>query len=90
MQTQAKTSEKTRRFKRRPPTSAIHPADLKALIAKAGTSQAQIAHQIGVSDSTMSNVICGRGNSRKVASAIAKAVGKTLDELWPGRYPPAK
>lgn len=64
----------------------MHPADIKAALEKAGSNQDKIAKALKLSDSAINHVIYGRSTSRRVADLIAKTTGKTLDELWPGRY----
>jgi lambda repressor-like predicted transcriptional regulator len=34
----------------------------------------------------VAHVIMGRSSSRKIARAIARTLGLTLDDIWPGRY----
>ena len=64
----------------------MHPADIKAALEKSGSNQDKIAKALKLSDSAINHVIYGRSTSRRVADLIAKTTGKTLDELWPGRY----
>jgi lambda repressor-like predicted transcriptional regulator len=66
----------------------MHPEDIKGALRKAGTSAAKVALDLKVSKTTMSEVIHGKTTSRRIARAIAKALGATLDDLWPGRYAP--
>jgi lambda repressor-like predicted transcriptional regulator len=64
----------------------MHPADIKALIEKAGSSQAAIARAMNISDVAVNHIIYGRSSSRRVAGYIATLTGKRLADLWPGRY----
>jgi len=64
----------------------MHPADIKAALEKADSSQIEIARICDVSDTAVNHVIYGRSTSRRIADAIAKKTGKPLSELWPGRY----
>ena len=64
----------------------MHPADIKAEIQKAGTSQAEIARELDVSKTVINNVIYGRMTSRRIAECIAEKIKKTLDEIWPDKY----
>lgn len=64
----------------------MHPADIKSLIEKSGSSQAAIARSVERSDVAVNHVIYGRSSSRLIAEHIATLTGKSLDELWPGRY----
>ena len=65
----------------------MHPADIKAAIEKAGSSQRAIASDCEVTPSTVAHVIHGRGVSAKVAQSIAAITGLSLHQLWPARYP---
>ncbi|MCL7420862.1 MAG: helix-turn-helix domain-containing protein [Methylobacter sp.] len=64
----------------------MHPADIKAALQKAGSSQVEIADECNVSDSAVNHVIYGRSTSRPIAEAISKKTGLSLNDLWPGRY----
>lgn len=65
----------------------MKPLDIQYAIKDAGTSQAQIARELQVSKVTVSYVLAGKTTSRRIAEAIAKATGLSLDTLWPGKYP---
>lgn len=64
----------------------MHPADIKASLEKAGTNQLKIAKALAISDTAVNHVIYGRSTSRRVAELISIKTGKTISELWPGRY----
>lgn len=64
----------------------MHPADIKAAIEKAGSSQVDIAAECSVTPSTVAHVINDRGTSTRVAQAIARVTGLSLSQLWPGKY----
>jgi len=64
----------------------MHPELIKALIRIGGTTPAALADELGICRMTVSHVIHGRGTSARVASRISSLVGKSVDELWPGRY----
>jgi lambda repressor-like predicted transcriptional regulator len=64
----------------------MHPAHIKAALEIAGTNQAKVAEELGVSGSAVNLVINGRSVSRSIAEHIAKKIGKSLDDIWPGRY----
>lgn len=61
----------------------MHPADITATLRKAGTSQAQIARKLKITPTTVSQVVRGRGTSRRVQQAIARAAGVPVTTLWP-------
>lgn len=64
----------------------MHPADIRAALIKAGSNQAGIARQLGVSHNAVSLVVHGSTKSARIARAIAKATGISIHTLWPGRY----
>lgn len=64
----------------------MHPADIKAALEKAGSSQIKIAKALKVSDTAVCHVIHGRATSRRTAEMIAFKTGLPISELWPGRY----
>jgi lambda repressor-like predicted transcriptional regulator len=66
----------------------MHPADIKAALQKAGSSQTAIARARKVSKTTVSDVIYGRTTSRPIADLIAEATGLTVEQIWPGKYRP--
>jgi len=63
-----------------------HPEDIKAALKKAGSSQVDIARQLGCCTSAIAHIVCGRETSRRIAEAIAVKIGQPLAELWPDRY----
>lgn len=72
----------------------MHPADIKAAIEKAGSSQAAIARSLGVgtggeslSRTAVFMVVRGISKSRRIATAISKVTGLAVGQLWPGKYP---
>jgi len=64
----------------------MHPADIKAALEKAGSSQTKIAQTLGVSKTTVGHVIYGRSSSRRIAAEISRVTDLPLSKLWPGRY----
>lgn len=64
-----------------------HVADIKARIARAGTTQAAIARYLGLHASHLSAVITGSARSRRVEAELEKIIGKPLynDQPKPGR-----
>jgi predicted transcriptional regulator len=59
------------------------PKKIRILLMENDVRQARIADQLGVSRTAVSNVIKGIVESRRIKNAIASAVGKKLEELWP-------
>lgn len=61
----------------------MHPADITASLRKAGTSQAKVARKLGITKTTVSQVVRGAGESRRVKQAISRATGMPISTLWP-------
>lgn len=55
-------------------------------LRKRGYTQAALAKLIGVSHSTVNNVLHGRATSHPVAEKVAELLGKPIQELFPDRY----
>lgn len=64
----------------------MHPELIKAHLRIGGVTPAALADELGVSAMTVSQVIHGRGTSRRIAERIAKALGKKAEDLWPQHY----
>jgi len=58
--------------------------DIKAAIGKKGLTQTKIAENAGLEPSVVRHGL--RGNNRKGAEAIAKAIGVPFRELFPDSY----
>jgi Ner family transcriptional regulator len=65
----------------------MHPADIKAAIEKAGSSQSSIAKNAGVTKGAVSRVVYGQVISARIASEVSKATGVPVRDLWPAKYP---
>ncbi|WP_439640239.1 helix-turn-helix domain-containing protein [Nevskia sp.] len=65
----------------------MHRADITAALKKAGSSQSQIARNLGVTSTAVCSAIAGRSESRKIRRAISNATGIPLADLWPARMP---
>jgi lambda repressor-like predicted transcriptional regulator len=66
----------------------MHPADIKAALARAGYRQKQVAALCAVTPTSVNDVISGRSRSRAVESQIAALVGLPLSQLWPQWFAP--
>lgn len=64
----------------------MHPEDIKAAMRKNGVKASDLARHLGVSQMSVSNTVRGHIKSRRIADAVAKIVGRTVDEIWPGSY----
>lgn len=60
------------------------PTPLKRAIFDSGRHQQDIAAEVGVDPSTLSKIVNGLHCSDVMREKIANALGKTIDELWPG------
>lgn len=61
----------------------MHTEEIKAAMRMAGKTPAALADDLGVSRSTVSQVMSGRGTSQRIKAAIAQVTGKSVDTLWP-------
>ena len=59
---------------------------LKWLLAIQGTSLSKIARSLDVRPTAVTMVSKGRGRSRRIEAAIAKAAGLRPAQLWPENY----
>lgn len=60
--------------------------DISYRLKRLGKTQTQIAHDLGVRQGVVSNVIHDRVTAHGVATYIAELLGMRVDELWPTRY----
>lgn len=60
--------------------------EIAYLLKRAGLSQAQIARELGVTNSVVGNVIHNRITAYEVASHIALQLKLDVQTLWPDRY----
>lgn len=65
----------------------MKPEQIKALLKENGATQSDVARVVGVSPSMVGHVIEGRSKSRVIAMTIADFLERSVEELWPGRYP---
>ncbi|GFE49029.1 hypothetical protein So717_07820 [Roseobacter cerasinus] len=61
-------------------------AHIKYQLELRGLSLAEIAEQIGVGASAVSSVSLGKSRSKRIEQALAAALDKTPEELFPERY----
>lgn len=62
------------------------PLEIKHALERAGTNQAGIARQCGVSTNMVRMVKTGERASRHIAEAISKAISRPIEEIWPNQY----
>lgn len=65
----------------------MHPAMIKAHLAMKGTSQAQIARDLGVSEAQISYAINGKPGYLTTRKIIAEILGMSPSDLWPSSDP---
>lgn len=63
------------------------PISIHAALKEAGYTMSDVARRHGVTPSTVRKVIHGEGKSREIAKTVATLIGKTPNEVWPGKYP---
>lgn len=61
----------------------MHPEQIKAAIRMTGTTPAQIADDLQLCRTTVSQVINGRGTSKRVMARIAEITSLPVETLWP-------
>jgi lambda repressor-like predicted transcriptional regulator len=64
----------------------MHPEQIKAEIRMKGATPSSLADGMDRSRMLISNVIHGRVVSLPVAKQISAFLGKSLNDLWPGKY----
>jgi lambda repressor-like predicted transcriptional regulator len=66
----------------------MHGADIQAAIRKAGLTQLAIARRMQVTQQCVNRVVWDKpkGRSLRVAKAISRATGLSIETLWPGVY----
>jgi transcriptional regulator with XRE-family HTH domain len=57
--------------------------EIKILLLRAGVSQSAIARKLHVTVGFVNQIITGRRHTKRVRMAIAEAVGKQVEDLWP-------
>lgn len=68
----------------------MHPEQIKAEMRMHGTTPAALADSLGLSPTTVSNVIHARAKSARVASAISGVIKKPIAAIWPSKYGPQR
>jgi lambda repressor-like predicted transcriptional regulator len=63
----------------------MHPEQIKASIRMAGTTPAIIADELGVSRTSMSQIIHGTGRSQRIEQRISEVIHKPVSSIWPNR-----
>ena len=63
----------------------MKPVEIKILMMRARVTQATIAKEHGVTIGFVNQIISGYRHTRYIQEAIAKALGKPVEKLWPTR-----
>ncbi|WP_419149687.1 helix-turn-helix domain-containing protein [Pseudoalteromonas 'SMAR'] len=61
----------------------MKPSEIKQAIANKGYSLSMVADALEVNLATVSGVVCGHTQSRRVASAICKIINKPIEVVFP-------
>jgi len=61
------------------------PLEIKIELLKSGISIRRLARQEGVSHTAIYYTIHGVNKGRKLREAVARAIGKSVEEIWPPR-----
>ncbi len=61
----------------------MHPEQIKAAMRMRGKTPTAVADELGVANSTVSQVISGRSESGRIKKRIAEITGMAVDVLWP-------
>jgi len=59
---------------------------VKAALVLNGIKQIEIARRLHLTAGTVSAVIAGKRQSARIQRAIARALGTTIEELWPNGH----
>jgi len=63
------------------------PVEIKIELLRAGINQSQIAKKLSVTPTLVNQVIWGIRPAKYVREAIAEAIGKPIEEIWPEESP---
>lgn len=61
----------------------MHPEQIKAAMRMKGVTPTALADELGVANSSVSQVISGRAESARIKARISKIVGIPVATLWP-------
>lgn len=65
----------------------MHYADINAALIKKGYTPTVLAGDLECSPGAITQVIRGKTASRRIATHIAKLLGRPVSQVWPDRYP---
>lgn len=61
----------------------MHRIEIQAAMRMAGTTPAMLCDELGVSPSSVSQVISGHIRSERIQKRIAEIIGKPIEQIWP-------
>jgi len=61
----------------------MHPEQIKAHLRMKGITPTALADEIGVAQSSISQVISGKAVSKRIRVSIAQTLGMSVEALWP-------
>lgn len=61
--------------------------DRKAELIRNSKRQSDIARALGVSSTAVSDVVSGRSRSARIEQAVAEAIGRPVEDVFPQREP---
>lgn len=64
----------------------MHAADILSCLKKRKLSYAKVAARNHCSPQAVRQVATGISTSERIANAIAEAIDKPVDRIWPGKY----
>ena len=62
------------------------PEQIKICFIKKGKTQSSIAYELGVSHTSVSNVVKGKAKSDRIQQKIAEFLGIPKEKIWPSIY----
>jgi len=60
---------------------------IKANLILAGVTQSEIARSLGIKVASVNDVVSGKRKNPRIRSAIAEAIGKPVEKIWPDAQP---
>lgn len=63
-------------------SSRTYPTELKRILEEEGRKQAWLARRAGISTSRLSHIVNGLHPSEDEASALARALGRAVGDIW--------
>ncbi|WP_028300300.1 helix-turn-helix domain-containing protein [Oceanospirillum beijerinckii] len=61
----------------------MHPEEIKASLRIHGFTQAMLADELQVAQSSVHQAICGSIRSQRIQSRISEILGKSVKDIWP-------